>query len=292
MRVLLTGASGQLGGYLLRELTRSGLPVVAWSGSRAGRAFGVPLEPMDLADADRLAAAFARARPALVLHAGALARVADCHRDPPRAGRVNVLGSTVLTELAARGGARLVLVSTDMVFDGERGWYREEDVPAPLSEYGRTKHAAEAPVLASPRGAVVRVSLLFGPTLVGRPSFFDEQVAALRQRKSVTLFEDEWRTPLSVAVAARALLALARSDYVGLLHLGGPERLSRLEMGLRLAESLGADPSAIVAAPRDRVPAPEPRPRDLSLDSSRWRKLFPGHPWPAWRDALREMGMG
>jgi dTDP-4-dehydrorhamnose reductase len=103
------------------------------------------------------------------------------------------------------------------------------------------------------------------------------------------LFADEWRTPLDLATAARALAALARSDFTGLLHLGGPERLSRLAMGQRLAAFLGADPAPLVAARRAEVPAPEPRPRDVTLDSSRWRGLFPEQPWPAWEEAVRDL---
>jgi dTDP-4-dehydrorhamnose reductase len=292
MRLLVTGASGQLGGYLLRELSARGVRATAWSGSRSGSLFGMPLRPVDLADPDGLAAAFREARPTAVIHAGGISSVADCYRDPPRAQRVNCQGSAVLAELAAREGVRLILVSTDLVFDGVKGWYRESDGPAPLSVYGQTKVAAEQAVLAAPRSVVARLSLLFGPSVVGRPAFFDQQATALRQRQSLTLFEDEWRTPLSLATAARALIALAASDCTGLLHLGGPERLSRLEMGQRLARFLDADPAVIVATRRDQACAPELRPGDTSLDSGRWRELFPGQPWPAWLEALSEMARG
>jgi dTDP-4-dehydrorhamnose reductase len=111
-------------------------------------------------------------------------------------------------------------------------------------------------------------------------------VKAFREGRPVTVFRDEWRTPLGVATAARALLDIARSGFIGLLHVGGPERLSRLKMGQRLVARLHADPSLIVPALRADAPAAEPRPRDVSLDSSRWRQLFPGSPWPAWDDPL------
>ena len=286
MRMLITGATGALGGYLLRELARAGDAVTAWSGSRAGEWFGVPVRPVDLANADAVARAFRECRPDAVVHAAAIAGVADCHRDPERARLVNARGSGLLAELAAAAGARLVLVSTDLVFDGQRGGYAEGDAPSPLSVYGRSKVEAEGAVLAQRRTAVARVSLLFGPTLSGRGSFFDQQVQALRAGKSITCFEDEWRTPLDLATAARVLVALARSDFEGLLHIGGPERLSRLEVGRRLAAYLGADPGLVVAARREQAAAPEPRPRDTSLDSSRWRGLFPGQPWPSWQEAL------
>jgi dTDP-4-dehydrorhamnose reductase len=287
MRVLLTGASGQLGAYLLRELLTAGEEVTAWSGSRRGELFGAPLGPVDVADDEAVAAAFHRARPDAVLHAAAVASIAECHRDPERARRVNVGGTATLAKLAAAGGARLVLVSTDLVFDGEHAPYREADPPAPLSAYGRSKADAEAAALAAPRAAVARVSLLFGRSLAGRPSFFDQQAEALRAGRPVTLFADEWRTPLHLASAARALAALARSDFAGVLHVGGPERLSRLEMGQCLAHFLGVGPGVIVAARRADAAAAGPRPRDVSLDSSRWRGLFPALPWPGWEEALR-----
>jgi dTDP-4-dehydrorhamnose reductase len=291
---LLTGASGQLGAYLLREFLAADVEVTAWSGSRRGELFGVPLQPVDLSDADAVADAFRQGRPGAILHAAAVASIAECHRDPKRARRVNVDGTATLAELAAKAGARLVLVSTDLVFDGESPLYYEGDRPGPLSVYGRSKaDAEEAASLAAPRAAVARVSLLYGRTLTGRPSFFDQQADALRAGRPVTLFADEWRTPLHLATAARALAALARSDFTGVLHVGGPERLSRLEMGQRLARFLGADASVIVSTRRADAPAAEPRPRDVSLDSSLWRRLFPALPWPGWEEALRgEAGEG
>ena len=288
MRILVTGASGQLGGYLLRRLRGAGDAVVAWSGTRPGERFGVPLLPVDLADERSVVEAFRSARPDVVVHAAAVSAVAQCYREPHRALAINVRASALLADLAEQAGARLLLVSTDMVFDGAKGDYREEDVPAPLSVYGRSKADAERAVLAH-GGAVARVSLLFGPGLAGRPSFFDEQVAALRQRRPIALFADEWRTPLSLETAAQGLLAVARSSFTGLLHLGGPERLSRLEMGQRLARFLGADPAVLVAASRTAVAGPEPRPRDLALASGRWRALFPQTRWPDWDEALGEM---
>ena len=87
--------------------------------------------------------------------------------------------------------------------------------------------------------------------------------------------------------AASALLAIGRSTVTGLLHLGGPERMSRLEMGLRLADTLGLSSHSILSTQRPTTG--EPRPRDVSLDSSLWRRLFPDSPCPAWDEAYREL---
>jgi len=290
MRLLITGASGQLGAYLLRELRDTNEVAAGWSGTQAETRFGFPLEPVNLADERQIADAFRHARPTTVIHAAALASVAACHRDPASARTINTHASGCLAELAAEAGARLVFVSTDLVFDGFKGSYAEDDDPSPLSDYGRTKHAGEQAVLRAPGAVVARVSLLYGPTLIGRPAFFDEQVAALRTRTPIRCFVDEWRTPLALGTAARALLGLARSDCQGVIHLGGPQRLSRWEMANQLAEALGLDPGGtIIPATRTEVPSPEPRPRDTSLDSSRWRALFPNEDWPMLATALREM---
>jgi dTDP-4-dehydrorhamnose reductase len=289
-RVLVTGATGQLGAYLVRELVERGSEVVAWGGSQTALVAGVPARPVDITDEPGLADAFAEAGPAVVIHAAAMSAVADCARHPARAQTVNAHGTAILALLCNATGARLVYVSTDLVFDGEAAPYAERDEPSPLTVYGRTKAAGESAVLASPGHAVVRVSLLFGPSRNGKANFFDGQVAALRTGRPVRLFHDEWRTPLGLATAARALVGIATSDVSGLLHLGGSERMSRLEMGRRLAAHLGVEPGGIEATGR-LAPEGEPRPRDTSLDSSRWRSLFPHVVWPGFEAALADMGV-
>jgi dTDP-4-dehydrorhamnose reductase len=291
MRILITGASGNLGGYLLRELADSGEQVTAWSGGRTGTMFGIPLRPVALTDREAVVSAFRDVRPNIVLHTAALSSMAECFRDPGRAQAINWGGTILLADLAEEAGARLLLVSTDLVFDGEKGDYREDDPPNPLSVYGWTKQAAEQAALAATGAVVVRVSLLFGPTVAGRPAFFDDQLSRLREDKPLVCFADEWRTPLGLRAAARGLLAVARSDCTGLLHLGGPERLGRLEMAERLAAHIGADSRGIQTAARASAPG-EPRPRDTSLNSSCWRGQFPQLAWPAFEEALAEMGVG
>lgn len=289
MTLLVTGASGLLGAYLLREARAGGEAVVARGGSRTGEREGIPLRPLDLADSLAASSAFREARPDVVVHAAAISSAEECRRDPERARRVNTDATSRLAALAAEAGARLIFVSTDLVFDGEHAPYNETAPTTPLSVYGRTKAEAERAVLAA-GGVVARVSLLFGPSLADRQGFFDQQLAALAAGRPITLFEDEWRTPLSFLAAARALLALARSQETGVFHLGGPERMSRLEMGRRLAAFLRCAKPEIVPASRQQAPG-EPRPRDVSLDSARCRSVFPRLTWPGFEEALEEMGV-
>jgi dTDP-4-dehydrorhamnose reductase len=290
-RFLVTGATGQLGAYLVCELCWRGHDVIAWSGSTKEHVEGVPVRPVDLTQPDRVASAFQEAAPTHVIHAAAMAAVADCARDPARADAINHRGTATLAELAAAAGTRFVFVSTDLVFDGEMPPYRESDPPSPLSVYGRSKALAEKAALAYSRHTIVRVSLLYGSSQNGRANFFDSLVAALRSGQPVRLFHDEWRMPIGLATAASALVEIAKSNANGILHVAGRERMSRLEMGHRLAAYLKVDPSAIKSVSRTTA-AGEPRPRDTSLDSSRWRNVFPSAPWPAFERALEEMGSG
>jgi len=292
MRILITGASGQLGGYLARELRALGEDTVAWSGSRSGELFGVRLVPVDLRDLDRLTSCYREVNPSWVIHAAAVSRVDTCYEDYALARQVNVDGTARLAELAAENGARLTFVSTDLVFDGQVGNYGEDDQATPLSRYGQSKLAAEEVTARFPQHVIARVSLLYGPALNSQPTlFFAQQLRALREGTPMKLFEDEWRTPLSLQHAARGLIELAKSDCSGHLHMGGPERMSRFEMGQRLAAVIGADPSMLEPVRQASVATPEPRPRDVSLNSQRWCELFPNSQPATFETALNDMGL-
>ncbi len=291
-RVLLTGASGKLGSYLLRELCSQDKSVVAWSTRSDVELFGCRCRRVDVRQPDDVVAAYREASPDVVIHTAALSGVGDCYRDPTRARQTNTIATRLLADLAARHEARFVYTSTDLVFDGKKAWYVETDCLTPLSVYGSTKAAAERSVLHYPRHLVLRVALLFGPSLNDRVSFFDQQVQAVESGESCVLFEDEWRTPLSFQTAARAILTVADSEVSGLLHLGGPERMSRLEMGQRMARAMGKSDASCKAAKREDVASGEPRPRDTSLCGDRWARLFPDFHRPTYEEELAEMRVG
>jgi dTDP-4-dehydrorhamnose reductase len=179
-----------------------------------------------------------------------------------------------------------------MVFDGARSWYAEADEPNPILEYGRTKRDAEAEVLRTPGGAVARLSLLYGPTRCGRDGFYDRAVAALRERRQQSFFHDEYRTPLDYRTASEALAALTGSDFEGVVHVGGRERVSRFELMSRVARALELDASLIASNGRADAAFAEPRPSDLSLDTTRLADLFPHLDRPLVEEAVRRMTIG
>jgi dTDP-4-dehydrorhamnose reductase len=290
-RWLLTGASGQLGGHLLAALLKEVPPVdilaLAGQGTVAGA--GVAVQRIDLADPVGVHACVAAFRPACILHVGGVTAVSDAYSDPARAEHVNVGGTRALAEAAAVCGARLVFASTDMVFDGGQAPYAEEHAPAPLSQYGRSKAAAEQVLAGLDRALIVRLPLMYGFSRTHRVSTFAGQIDALRRGQTLRLFTDEFRTPVWLGDAAAAMLALARSERTGVIHVAGPERLSRYEMVERVARVLGIENASLTPISRLAIDAPEPRPEDLSLDGRRFKAAFPHViPGPIRRAALGE----
>ena len=300
MRVLLTGASGQLGTYLLEGLLRAGHEVTGWRmgvplalpvpnhGALAEPVAHVPLVPVDLTDAGSTERRLAEADPEVIVHAAALSAADAVYRDPERGRAINVDATGRLADWAARRGRRLIFTSTDLVFDGTRAWNREDDPATPILAYGRTKRAAEPLVLAVPGGLVARISLLYGPSRCGREAFFDRAIHALERGEPQTFFADEFRTPLDLATAAAILVRLTGSDVAGLIHVAGTERVSRHELMTRAAQVRGIDPALVRSNLRAEVSLPEPRPADVSLNTDRLASHFLALKRPTIEEALIE----
>lgn len=276
-RWMVTGASGQLGTYIVSLLAQSVEPtcLLACSHSRAGRLGTVPMVPLEISDESAVWRAVREFRPTRIVHLAAVTAVGFAVEHPDETARTNVDAVRFIQQAAAETGAHLTFTSTDMVFDGSKANWTESDAMSPLSVYGRSKGEAETWLIDQDHVAIVRLPLMYGVPLTARRSTFADQVEALRAGRELTLFHDEFRTPLWLGDAARAVLRLSREAYCGRLHCGGPERMSRLEMGQRLAALLGIGNPRLKAVSRLEFPSSEPRPADLSLDSSKLQKLFP-----------------
>jgi dTDP-4-dehydrorhamnose reductase len=134
---------------------------------------------------------------------------------------------------------------------------------------------------------VLRFPLMYGlPEVARKPTFFERLLDSLRAGQSVSLFADEIRTPLWLDDAAHACVRVAGSELRGVVHVGGPERLSRYEMGERIAAAIGAPSSLLIKGSNRDLSWPELRPRDVSLDSSRYREQFTEAPGRALHEAL------
>jgi dTDP-4-dehydrorhamnose reductase len=239
--LLVTGGSGYLG----RELLRRSPGAVG-----ASRGAGLLL---DVRDAVAVRAALDSLRPAAVIH--------TAYRQDDRATTFD--GAVAVAEAAAAVEARLIHLSSDLVFDGEQDApYTEEDEASPITAYGRDKADAERAVLeAHPDALVVRTSLLYGGAEPGP----QERMAA---DPEAVFFTDEIRSPVHVGDLAAALLELVGGAEAGILHAAGADALSRYE----LARLLAPHPERVRGVPLAR--SEHVRPRNCSLSSARARELL------------------
>lgn len=276
--ILVTGASGLLGQALARELARRGRTGVGTSRDGARLPAGLEPRALTLDDGGAAAAALVRAlRPAAVLHVAAMADADACARDPAAAARVNRDATGALARAAVEVGARVVYTSSDLVFDGTRAPYGEDDPVAPLGPYMATKAEGEALARAAGPGVLVaRVALLYGRATGERqrPTFADTLAARLARGEQVPCFADQWRTPVQVDDAAGLLLDLLDRGAEGTVHVAGPERVSRLELARAIARALGLDPAGCRPVRAEDVPGLAPRPPDASLRDDRLRALL------------------
>jgi len=269
-RMLVTGGSGYLGAWVVRKAYPDWDVTATFFSHPEDE---LPAQPsitwrrLDVRDGAAVAALVARVRPAVLVHTAAANPGADADFE-----EVNGYGTHHVADAAAAEGARLIHVSSDVIFDGDKGNYVEEDLPAPITPYGRSKALAEEQVRKSAAEAViVRTSLIYG----WRPHV-DRQTRWIagdtQTGKPVHLFTDEIRCPIWVESLAAALVELARMRYTGVLHVAGAQALSRYEFGVRLMRFHGLDPSPIIPA-RSRESGMH-RPLDCTLDCSRARALL------------------
>jgi len=262
VKLLITGASGVLGSELVRLALDAGDEVVACcrrSDPPGGRACR-----LDVRDAEALARVIESERPDSIIHTAYV-------QDGSDARSTNVEGSRNVAVSSRAVSARLVHVSTDLVFDGRgKRPYREQDEPRPVIPYGESKHEAERVVAdACPEALIVRPSLFYGGVRPTRHELL--AIEAARGRADAAFFADELRSPTPVPDLARALLDLSRRDLAGVLHLAGPVPLDRYGLAQAIAHAAGADPGAIRFGLASEL-APE-RPRFVVLDSGRAAEL-------------------
>jgi dTDP-4-dehydrorhamnose reductase len=269
LKILLTGAGGFVGGHLWRKLRDRHQVTTVGRRPLPGSSRHVQ---GDLEE-DRVLDLLSRTVPDVVVHLTALTDADRCEEQPERARAVNAEIPARLASVVPKSCRRFVQVSTDLVFDGERAPYGEADAALPISVYGRTKLEGEREVVSvlGERACIARLALTYGPRprAVSRPSFIERMVASASRGEVVSLFEDEFRTPIYVEDAAHALAFLVEGPTPPpVVHLGGPDRCSRLEMGAMALTSFGLSCDRARACSRSEIRSRAPRPRDVSLVSS------------------------
>jgi dTDP-4-dehydrorhamnose reductase len=273
MKILLTGASGLVGGAFARVAAGGGQQVTGvvgrWPAPLPGLARQVALE---LRDEGAVRALVHAERPEVIVNAAAISEPAQCEAEPEKAQALNVRLPEMLAQLARESGARLLHLSTEQVFDGTRPPYSPGDARRAINLYARHKLEAEDRVLAaaSAQAVVLRLPLLMGNSPGGRRSVHERLLMLWAEGKPARLFADEIRQTCTADSVAEALVELCgRGDLHGALHWAGAQPVSRVEIGRRIRARFGlteAQAPIVSVARRDDPAAMKSRQADLSLN--------------------------
>ncbi len=277
-RLLVTGSGGFVAGSVIAQ-SRERLGE-EWEVHALSRGpIGTKIPPFvkwhceDSIERGNLDGLFSETQPDVLIHSAAIADIDFCEGNRETARRVNVDFTRDLAELCAEHKTKMIFLSTDTIFDGERGNYCEEDAPREVNFYAQTKIKAEHIVMeASKNWVVARLALVMGLPLLGEGnSFLSRMIASWESGKKLGVPDNEIRTPIDVVTLGRALLELAASNFTGVLHLAGNDRLNRFEMAKRIARKFGYDESLVFAHDPSAIPGRAPRPRDVSLNNAKAR---------------------
>ena len=270
MRVLIIGASGFIGQYVARRLRETlGRGVVGTYLSRAPGDDGNTWRRVELTDRAGLERVFRLAQPDVVVHLAAIADVGTAQSEPERATAVNVAATAAIARLSNRHGARLVFVSTEYVFSGERGHYREEEPPRPTTHYGQTKWEAEQEVAGlAARWSILRTSIVYGWPEPGRRNFVPSLIERLRNGCHYHGPTDVYRTPIYVEHLTDGIAKLAQGDYPGVHHVAGRDWVSMYDFASAVAQEFHLDGDLVVPVAASRSPDL------LGLDCARTMRLL------------------
>ncbi len=266
MKILITGASGLVGGCLLRDLACIG-EVVGTFDTRLTPG----LEPLDITDRKGVQQLIAGGGFTHVVHAAAIRSPDVCLEDPEKAYRVNALAVEYVTEAAREAGARLCQISTDYVFPGTHPPYREKDLPAPVNLYGRTKLAGEYAARCAPESLIVRITAQWSLNLAEPRNFASQLAGRLREGERVVLDDEIVRYYTLSEDVARAVRFLLEQEVTGIVHVTASQKTTKYDFARRLARALGVDERLVEQGP---VPtAGDVRPHDTHLATDRYDSL-------------------
>ncbi len=246
---------------------------------------GLDMENMDVTDGDKVFKAIAKIRPALLIHAAAFTDVDGCELNPDRAYKVNSLGTKNLALSCRRNGVAMVYISTDFVFNGEKGSpYHEKDTPAPLNSYGKSKLEGERWVIELlDTFFIVRTSWLYGKE---GQNFVKAIISLGREKEELKVVDDQVGSPTYTLDLAKAIERLIESAPPDLYHIANQGSCSRYTFAEKILELAGLDRKVIPISSKE-LNQPAKRPRNSTLISQHLESTL-GYRMRRWEEALKE----
>jgi len=278
MKLLITGASGLYGSKLAETATARNHKVYAGY-THNPPAHGTPIK-LDITDKTQVYKAIEKAKPDAIVHAAALTDVDKCETNKQLAWKTNVEGTKNIAEAANTQHAFLLYISTDYVFNGEKGQYTETDTPNPINHYGLTKLKAEELVKTAVNTyCIARTSVLYGATpAAGKTNFALWLLNRLEKNEPAKIVTDQWNTPTLNTNLADMTLEILERTLTGTFHLAGATRINRYDFAKQLAQAFKLDTNLITPCTTADFAWPAKRPTDSSLNTTKAQQTLRNKP--------------
>ncbi len=273
--ILVTGASGLLGNSLIGSIRKDTLALPVHYTRQLHNAS----VRLDLTDFSEVSSFLGKRRPDVVVHTAAMTNVDRCETDQSLAWRTNVEGTRNVATQCNRIKAKMVYISTDYVFNGAKGYYREGDVTAPVNYYGSTKLEGEKAVQSICADyLILRTSVLYG-WHPWKANFVTWLLDMLRKKREVLVVKDQFNTPTLAENLAEILIETLENDLRGIYHISGSQRISRYQFAKKVAGVFDLEESLIRSTTMSQMTAwTAERPKDSSLENEKIRKRIRTQP--------------
>jgi dTDP-4-dehydrorhamnose reductase len=294
MKILVTGANGLLGQTIIRQLLEKKYEVVA-TGRGPDRAEVTPSAPtyyksIDITDGPAIEQFILEHKPTVIVHAAAMTQVDQCELHKQECYNINVTATRFIIEAAKAVGSRFIYVSTDFIFDGNDGPYKEDDEPSPVNYYGSTKMVAEKAVMESGLDyAIARTILVYGDVpATGRSNIIGFVRESLQANKPIKMVTDQVRTPTFVEDLARGIILIIEKKGKGIYHLSGEDLMTPYDIAIETAKYFGLNEALISKSTSEEIKQPAVRPPKTGFDISKAKREL-GYTPKSFKESLQEL---
>ena len=266
LKFLVTGSAGLVGQQVVKDLSKSNQVFSCYNESKPEYGDSVK---MDLKNYEMVSSILTEIKPDVVIHLGAMTGVDLCEKEKTSASEINTKATEIIAKECSKLNSFLVYVSTDYVFDGNFGMYKEDDVANPLGFYGKSKLEGEKAVQNfSTNWCIARTSTPFGlhPTKKSFPMWVIEN---LQKQKQIDVLIDQFTSPTYVPNLSRMLIEISERHITGIIHAAGASKISRYQMASMVSDKLNLDGTLLKQISINKMKWVAQRPKDSSLDVSR-----------------------
>jgi len=276
MKILITGSNGLLGQKIVRQALKKGTTFLATSkgDNRNPDCPSEKYQSLDICDATEIENVFFDFKPTHIIHTAAITNVDTCELNPEECELVNVTATRYLFETAQKINAHFQLLSTDFIFDGEKGNYKETDEPNPLSVYAKSKVVAETILLNSDykNHSIVRTIIVYGiGNNLSKSNIVSWAKEALSKGQPMNIIDDQFRSPTWADDLAWACLRICELNKIGIYHISGPETLSIYTIVERVANYFGLSTETLTKTDSSTLNQPAKRPPRTGFDLTKSR---------------------